>query len=168
MTQAIEGFRLSAQQRRLWSLGRDGRVPVCQCAVWLSGEPDVERLRSALDAVVARHEILRTGFRRLAGMQWPLQVIAERGSCALESVSGQGGVEEQLTAAASAPFDLERGPVLRARLAGRLLVVTAPAVCADAWSLRTVVAEALGGPVGEPPLPFVQFSEWEHELLSTD
>ncbi|HEV3000109.1 MAG TPA: AMP-binding protein, partial [Solirubrobacteraceae bacterium] len=31
-----------------------------------------------------------------------------------------------------------------------------------------MVAEALGGPVGEPPLPFVQFSEWEHELLSTD
>jgi len=44
-------------------------------AVWLDGALEVSALQQAWDAVVARHEALRTTFRNEAGV--PVQVIEE-------------------------------------------------------------------------------------------
>src|SRR6185503_20546328 len=67
---AIEGFRLSPQQRRLWLSQRDEQQPYqTQCVVLLKGELDTQVLKTALRKVAERHEILRE-----TSVDVPLQV----------------------------------------------------------------------------------------------
>src|SRR4030095_9606033 len=71
-----EGFRLSPQQERLWILQQGGSLPYrAQCAVLIQGDFNTALFQTALQAVIVRHEILRTTFRFVAGMITPLQVI---------------------------------------------------------------------------------------------
>src|SRR5687767_14524688 len=72
--ESMGSFRLSPQQRRLWQLGADDPAYRAQCAVRLSGPAAPERLRSALERTVERHEILRTVFQG-SGLKFPLQVV---------------------------------------------------------------------------------------------
>src|SRR4028118_554137 len=73
---SAEGFRLSAQRERLWLLCSGGLPLEARAAISVVGDLDPEILRQSLERVVERHEILRTGFHRLAGVAIPLQVIA--------------------------------------------------------------------------------------------
>src|SRR5687767_15422204 len=70
-------FPLSAAQRRLWFLDqlepRSSRYNV-SLAARLSGTLDVEALRQSLDAIVRRHDVLRTTFTTIDGS--PVQVVA--------------------------------------------------------------------------------------------
>ena len=69
--ETVEGSRLSPQQSRLWSLqalSGAGAYRVA-CSVAIEGNVDPSRLRRCLEQIVARHEILRTSFRRLPGSQ---------------------------------------------------------------------------------------------------
>jgi hypothetical protein len=74
----LEGFELSTQQRRLWHLPGGPEAYVTRGWVELEGDLDAARLRAALLQVVERHEILRTGYDRLPGMELPVQVIGRR------------------------------------------------------------------------------------------
>ena len=185
MAREIEGFRLSPQQKYLWLLGPDSYAYRSQCAVLFEGSLDPARLVESLEQVVARHEILRTTFRGLPGMEVPLQVIAEQAALAFcyEHVSASSGdeqdvlVDRHLEDAAREPFDLQHGPVLHIRLLGlsadrHVLVATLPALCADGWTLRNLVSEVqrgyAGGTLPDEPLQYIQFSEWQHELLTDD
>src|SRR6476661_6288111 len=76
---------LSHAQQRLWFLDQleeKSALYNVPLAVRVRGELDVEALRRALDAIVRRHETLRTIFA-LSGDQ-PVQVIADEGTAALE------------------------------------------------------------------------------------
>src|SRR5437016_5214197 len=133
MQSQIVGFPLSAQQKRLWSSCSDPATAISQLAVTIDGPLDLPRLTNALCTIVDRHEILRTTFTRGSGMRFPFQVI--RSSAALN-----------LELQADRAFDLERGPVLFATLEAlatdrHILVLRAPALCADAKTLRNVVVE---------------------------
>ena len=77
---SIEGFRLSPQQKRLWQLQEAGNNQPyrAHCAVLIEGNLNREILKSALQDVINRHEILRTTFRVLEGMNLPLQAIGDR------------------------------------------------------------------------------------------
>src|SRR5215212_3139402 len=80
LVEDVQGFRLSPQQRRTWSLWRgDGPAYGIHCAVALEGVLDEGLLAQALQRVIDRHEILRTEFRSLPGMHFPVQVIGEPG-----------------------------------------------------------------------------------------
>src|ERR1700749_4393789 len=78
---AIEGFRLSPQQRRLWSLERQESREASaspyhvRCQVSLEGSLDESALREGLGEVGRRRELLRRGFCSPPGMTLPLQVI---------------------------------------------------------------------------------------------
>src|SRR6185436_21026905 len=114
----IQGFRLSPQQKRLWSLQRyDEDEPYrAQCTVLIRGRLENTHVKIALEQAVSRQEILRTSFRRLPGMTIPLQVIGE--SCQFQltqyewqelSADDQAtGLEKLWKEALQAPFDLER------------------------------------------------------------
>src|SRR6185369_14393701 len=67
----VHGYRLSPQQKRLWSLQRG--VFWLRCAVRIAGRTD--GLERAIYRVVEEHEILRTTFTVLPGMTVPVQVI---------------------------------------------------------------------------------------------
>ena len=76
VTELIDGYRLSPQQRRVWRLQQlDGGSYRTVAGVLLEGPVEQNRLQSALEEVLARHEILRTDFRLVPGMSFPLQVV---------------------------------------------------------------------------------------------
>src|SRR5262249_5686955 len=155
-------------------LGPGGHAYRSQCAVLVEGPLDPARLAESLERVVARHEILRTTFRGLPGMEVPLQVIAGQGALAFryEHVSASPGDEldavagGDLEGAARERRDPQHGPVLHVRLLGlsadrHVLVATLPALCADGWTLRNLVSEVQRGYAGAAlpgePLQYTQF-----------
>src|SRR5215207_5370534 len=89
--EVVEGYRPSPQQRRVWSLQRrdeshasDATPYRAVCAVDIEGELDVRVLRAAVSDVVERQEVLRTTFRSVRGMSFPLQVVEDACEVRLE------------------------------------------------------------------------------------
>ncbi|HKV12832.1 MAG TPA: amino acid adenylation domain-containing protein, partial [Thermoanaerobaculia bacterium] len=187
----VEGFLLSPQQGRLWQRAEaDGERPyrvVLAVAVDGAVEPGV--LARSLDALAGRFEILRTTFQYVPGLVDPVQVIGEGGAWPLRELDLSARSGEEIAAEVDglwreeheAPLDFERGTWLRATLValGRerhLLLLTLPALCADAVTARILVAELAGayaaggdpGPLGEDQLQYVQFSEWQNEMLAAE
>ncbi|HEX7186034.1 MAG TPA: amino acid adenylation domain-containing protein [Thermoanaerobaculia bacterium] len=161
------GLPLSFGQERLWFLDRlDPGSPVYNmpAAVRLSGPLDPEALRAAIAGIAGRHEVLRTAFPAPQGT--PVQVAAPSLDLRLPWVDLSGlGIQEGRTEAlrlASAeallPFDLEKGPPLRAtllRLASdeHVLLVTVHHIVFDGWSLGLFLRELrilYGASEGEP------------------
>src|SRR5438874_6930700 len=150
----LKGSRLSLQQVRLWPWQRESQVYRAWCAVLLEGELDRDSLQKALQHVVCRHEILRTIFHVVPGMEVPMQVVTAftQVSCptiSLENLSEPGQVallNEYLAAAQEEPFDLVHGPLLRVMLLclaahKHVLLLSLPVLCADASTLTHLVAE---------------------------
>lgn len=184
---AVEGFRLSPQQRRVWTHRASvGDVPPAVCLVSVHGALDAERLRQALRRITARHEILRTRFFIPRGLQWPVQVISEASEpqvrvidlSGLERCREEARLEAMLREEAATPFDPERGEPLRsvllARAAGeQALILAAPALCADGWTMHNLVREIAafcGGDadLDEEPMQYADFSEWQNELAAEE
>ncbi len=114
---------LSFAQQRLWFLSQlDGvkdtyHVPL---AIRLRGALDVDAWRRALDRVYARHEALRTVFAAPGGQPRARLLPAEPGLPLLEhdlrALPDAPRAAARLAAEeARAPFDLSRGPLVRAR-----------------------------------------------------
>ncbi|KAM3100400.1 non-ribosomal peptide synthetase [Phormidesmis sp. 146-12] len=179
----ITGYRLSPQQQRLWRLQASGDRYIAQCVIQLNGEIDVDRLHAALQAVVNRHDSLRTTFGRRAGMKQPLQIIHPVASivwryCDL-SVEAKASQIESLIEAEQGEFEsLEQLPLLRSLLLALspqefLLILTLPALCADSRSLQNLVKDLFQAYThnlidqisSEEVVQYVQFSEWQNELL---
>ncbi|HYG61537.1 MAG TPA: amino acid adenylation domain-containing protein [Thermoanaerobaculia bacterium] len=172
---ALQGFPLSPQQRRLWSLrgDRDGAPYRASCAVLLEGALDRRRLRAALERVVEHHESLRTTFRCLPGMTVPLQIVGEERRFAW----GEGGAA---MAALERPWSLGEEPPLRAVLIPdgpqrHRLILALPALCADARSLANLVEEIATayGSAGsaEPAGDLMQYADvaaWQNEVLDAE
>ncbi len=184
MSTAGQGSRLSPQQRRLWLLQGGGTPFRAQCAVLVRGPLERERLERAAAAVVGRHEILRTTFRRHPGLKLPLQVPNGAGPLPWEVVelAGAGAaaegewIERLLREERRRPSDLGSGPlgrwVLLAVGAERhVLLLSLPALCADVESLDTVVRELAAHYAGAAaelppePLQYADFAAWSDELL---
>jgi amino acid adenylation domain-containing protein/non-ribosomal peptide synthase protein (TIGR01720 family) len=189
MQNKIEGFRLSPQQRHVWRLSQDNQYYRAQCVLLLGGNINAEALEQTIQKIVARHEILRTNFRRNPGISYPIQLIGEgrvvlaRDACQSERslTERRAEIEELARQQRSLPFDFEQGPLLHASLVKlaeqtHLLLLCLPALCADARTLRNLSHE-IGRSYGarieedespEEPVQYVQFSEWQNELLEDD
>ncbi len=172
----IEGFPLSAQQRRLWRLsgGEPARL-VARCVVEIAGPPDECRLRAAVAAVVAKHEILRTAFVRLGGGAEPVQVQTSLPPCWEHSEAEEARVDEELSRLGEG-IDLAAGPLFRCallRLAPERhrLLIALPALAADERSLALLagaIARAYGGAADPEPLAYVDYVAWQRELVEED
>src|SRR3954451_23580883 len=94
--EVIEGYRLSPQQEYLWLLcQQDGAAHRTQCALRIEGELHKNLLREVLAQVVEQHEILRTAFRGMPGMNLPLQVVLEHGTWSWREVDLREFAEEE-------------------------------------------------------------------------
>uniref|UniRef100_UPI001A9FEEE4 condensation domain-containing protein n=1 Tax=Pseudomonas sp. 79_C TaxID=2813567 RepID=UPI001A9FEEE4 len=123
--QVAERDQLSYAQRRmwfLWQLDPQGAAYNLPMAVRLNGPLDLAALQHAFDALVARHETLRTTFPGIDGV--PYQCVAEDSSLhldwqdfsALPADARQQRLQQLADDQAHQPFDLERVPLLRACL----------------------------------------------------
>ncbi|HEX8459641.1 MAG TPA: amino acid adenylation domain-containing protein, partial [Pyrinomonadaceae bacterium] len=194
--QLIEGFRLSSQQKRLWLSEPDSSAAYrARLTCLLEGLLDDAALKAAVQTVVARHEILRTTFQHYPGIKVPVQVISEDCSpvwrrldlCGLDAAAQASELEAERLRECARPFDLEQGsPLLRATLCAlapdrHLLLLSLPALCADARTLNNILREiarayatALGAEETSsdeeeaPPPQYADIAEWQHELLETE
>src|SRR5215469_9126615 len=91
-TMASAAFRLSSQQERAWGEHERGTPQVAQAIIGIEGALEVARLKTALQSVVAKYEILRTVLRRQSGVKLPFQVIQEE--AAFTFADSTGDVEE--------------------------------------------------------------------------
>jgi hypothetical protein len=110
-------FPVSFAQERLWRLDQLG--PACHrpYVVWLDGQVDLTALQHAMDAMVARHAVLRTGIVATDGR--PEQVVADTASLPVHRIPFDGtesSAESIVAELAARPFDLASPPLARAVL----------------------------------------------------
>ena len=173
---------LSFAQERLWfldALGAGGsyHIPI---ALKLTGRLELTALREALDAIIARHEALRTAFPAPAGQ--PTAMVARSQTLQIPIVSVYP--DEALRAASAAaaePFDLAHGPLVRAKLF-RLaadehwLVISIHHIVCDGWSMTNLFSELaelysarLHRRTARLPDPLVQYGDyalWQRQHLA--
>jgi amino acid adenylation domain-containing protein len=179
----------SFAQQRLWFLDQlePGRasyhIPV---AVRLVGRLDSSVLEQALNEVVHRHEVLRTTLVSDGGI--PRQVIAERLALplAVEDLSRLPEDEREPYALsrirdeAERPFDLARGPLVRARLLRLserefIAMVTMHHAISDGWSIGILIQElsalyqafqsGLPSPLALPAIQYADYAVWQRNWL---
>jgi hypothetical protein len=180
---------LSSAQERLWFLDQlEPGSPLYNIpnALPLDGRVDVKALERSLAEIFRRHEVLRTTFEP-AGDR-PVQVLHDSLPVEVEVIDRRGlpPAERPAESArlareeAERPFDLGRGPLLRAalvRLSDResLLLLTVHHIVADGWSLGILFRElstlyqafAAGrpSPLPEPALQYADFVRWQRQWL---
>src|SRR6185295_252547 len=141
---------LSSQQKRLWFLARlDPSNPsyTIPAAVRVSGPLDLDLLRRAFDALVSRHDVLRTVFVERGGVPTAVVVDAMPTPIEVEEAGGtEASVRHRATAIVEAPLDLERGPLLRVGVLRRspidhLVVLAMHHIVSDAWSMAILIRE---------------------------
>ncbi len=153
------GLPASFGQDRLWFLWRLAPGSPTYHVSWcyeVAGDLDVDRLACAIDALVQRHEVLRTTLHEQDGQI--VQRVGPPWQCGLVAVPATDEQALDLaTAAARELFDLSAGPLLRARawvLAPDRHVVafTTHHVIMDGWSLDIFERElwALYDAEGDP------------------
>ncbi|MEV7602210.1 amino acid adenylation domain-containing protein [Kitasatospora sp. NPDC089797] len=141
----------SAAQRRFWLIDRlEGPSGVYNtaAALRLSGPLDTDHLGQAFQSLVDRHEALRTVFPARDGV--PVQLVLPRRAFDLGVTEAPGAdpaaVEELAGRLAEQPFDLAKGPLLRAELIAlgpqeHLLVVVLHHIVVDRWSFGLLMSE---------------------------
>ncbi|GHO70202.1 hypothetical protein KSC_090940 [Ktedonobacter sp. SOSP1-52] len=187
----VKGARLSPQQSRLWSWTQDKPWSRVQCAIEITGYFEPAVFQQALQYVVDRHEILRTAFVQVPGVELPMQAISSysKVSCPLidlqhiSSKNQQIFQDEHWRALLQHPFDLEHGPLLYAEVLrlspqSHILLLTVHALCADAPALKqlsTAIFENYAARLDnrgegeeEEPLQYTNVSAWLNELLQDD
>jgi amino acid adenylation domain-containing protein len=181
---------VSFAQERLWFLDRlePGRptynIPI---ALHLSGQLPEGAVARALSDLVARHEIVRTTFGLVSNE--PVQIVHPVLDLPLAHVDVTEFPEPERYAAAFrvaeedavVPFDLERGPLLRATLVRRgpeahTLLLTVHHIICDLWSTSVLLRDLSsflewrirGAPVQLPKLPvqYADFAEWQRRRIS--
>lgn len=182
---------LSFAQQRLWFLAQwEGvsetyHIPTL---LRLRGSLDRAALQRSLDTLMQRHEALRSVFEPVDGQPQvrllPADTALPMVEHDLSDVLEVSPRLRQLTLEeASAPFDLRRGPLIRAcliRLAPdhHVLVLTQHHIVSDGWSIGVISRElgtlyqafVQGNPHGLPPLSiqYPDYAAWQRDWLSGD
>ena len=180
---------LSFAQERLWFLDQlapgSGAYSI-PLAVRLDGPLDLAALAHSLNAIVARHAVLRSTFPSIEGQ--PVQLVAPtlRLPLPLLDLSDvpaperAAAAERLMRAAVRQPFDLAHGPLLRACLlrqhaAAHMLLLTMHHIVADGWSIDLLLREltvlypafAAHQPAALPELPiqYADYAAWQRDWL---
>ncbi|HWE34976.1 MAG TPA: amino acid adenylation domain-containing protein, partial [Isosphaeraceae bacterium] len=168
---AASGLPISPGQRSLWSLHRldpDSAAYHVAGAARIRAALDVEALRRSFQALVDRHPALRATFPTDPDGR-PSRRTADAAAVDFRAVDvgflDDSTIHKCLVEEACRPFDLEAGPVFRARLFTRSdddhdLLISAHHILCDFWSVAILLdelgqlytAEVSGRPAGLPPV----------------
>ena len=184
-----QNLPLSFAQQRLWFLDQwepgNASYNICR-AHYLRGTLNVGAFENSVNSIVERHEILRTSFPASDGQ--PTQAVAPVLSLSLEVIDlrplpKSERYEQSIHIAkeqARHPFDLARGPLLRAMLIRLdeqewLIVLTVHQIVCDGWSMQIFYRElwtsykafSAGRRPALPDLPFQysDFAVWQRKWL---
>jgi amino acid adenylation domain-containing protein len=189
--ESIVGYRLSPRQRHLWALLQDGAPRDARALLRLRGALDEDALRAAVDALAARHEVLRTAFERLPGMPEALQVPGETGVrwedgedlSALPAAVRDARIEAlwagepvESVDGESVDGELPAARLVRAGADEHLLLLRVHPLSVDAASWEHLArdlaalyaAERGGAPVEDEPVPYLAVSEWVNDEAASE
>lgn len=182
---------LSWAQQRLWFIAQldaqASRAYHITCNLRLLGNLQRAALISSLNALVERHEVLRTTFAH--SDDEPRQVIRSesqfslqyRDFSLLDATAQADAVAAEKLAESTTEFDLQNGPLIRGRLLHlganstaedvHVLLVTMHHIVSDAWSMGIVIQElsALycavvqgeGYPLPPLGLQYADYAHWQ-------
>ena len=183
-------FPVSFSQQRLWFLDQlSPGEPTYNMpfAAWLDGSVDARALQRAMDALVARHAVMRTSLVAFDGV--PEQVVADTLEVPIERIeipadlTGDEAVKQAeaiATDLAVKPFDLAAAPLIRPALivAGpdkNLFVLNMHHSISDGESMKILVselaatyrAELAGTPASFPELwmQYGDYAVWQQDRV---
>ncbi|MBK5542603.1 amino acid adenylation domain-containing protein [Pseudomonas sp. TH07] len=178
-----------AQERQwfLWQLEPDSSAYHIPTALRLRGSLDVTALELAFNALIARHDTLRTTFlhdgEQASQIVHPQLTISLKPQPLPEVADGaqrdaqiQALVEQQ----AAQTFDLQQGPLLRINLLrvaedDHVLVLIQHHIVSDGWSMQVMVDELVQLYVGfvegslvtlpELPIQYADYAIWQRHWM---
>jgi amino acid adenylation domain-containing protein len=182
---------LSVAQQRLWFLEQlvpGTTIYTIPLAFQLKGMLNTTILEQSLNEIVRRHEALRTSFTIVDGH--PVQVIASTLQLKLAQIDLRGSFAEEQGAEVSGliareiavPFDLRRGPLLRASLfqlekQEHVLLLSMHHLISDGWSVGVFLYELAvlyqayvqgkPSPLPDLSLQYADFAIWQRQRLET-
>jgi len=180
---------LSFAQQRLWVLDRmEPNNPLYNIprAMRLTGALNTASLIDALNEIIRRHESQRTTFR--TGPEGPVQVIAESlklnvpvvDLTARPKAERENAAREIANKEAGTPFDLSRGPLLRATILkidaqDHVLLLTMHHIVSDAWSsavffrelgeIYVALSQGKPSPLAELEIQYADYAAWQRMVL---
>ena len=151
-----------------------------------NGDLKAPVLEQCLNEIISRHEIFRTTFPAVNGQ--PLQVISPlqpltlsvRDISRLPEGEREAEVRRRATDEAALPFDLDRGPLIRARLLRlgeqeHILLLTIHHIVFDGWSEGILFQElsvlyesfstGQSSPLSTLPIQYADFAVWQRQWL---
>lgn len=178
----------AANQQALWFIDRllPGRAAYnIPAAFEVHGALRWDLVQDAIDAVVARHESLRTSFATVDGQ--PMQVIAARVDVPLRHIDltaaadGAERAQELIRDEAGRPFDLSVAPLVRVsglsiRSDRHILLIVVHHAISDGWS-QAVLFEELGAVyralvagvaprVADVAIQYADYCLWQEQRLT--
>ena len=186
----IEGFRLSPQQKYIWSLQQiDRSLPNrVSWTVAIEGNLDLKKLETSLQTVINKYEILRTTYRCLSGMTIPLQVINENTTPSINyqdisslAPSQQEKIQVITSELNQLSLDVEQNSILYLSVIiispiRHILTISLPSICVDTRTIHNLTQEishyyALNNQteeIADEPLQYADIAEWQNETIEQE
>ncbi|MBV7568370.1 non-ribosomal peptide synthetase [Pseudomonas sp. PDM27] len=182
---------LSYSQKRMWFLWQmepDSPAYNVGGMARLRGVLDVARFEAALQALIMRHETLRTTFPSVDGVarqQVHMQTrvrMAWKDFTALDAEGREWQVQQLADDEAHRPFDLETGPLLRACLVKtgeqeHYFVLTLHHIVTEGWAMDIFARELSAlyeafvddreSPLAPLPVQYLDYSVWQRQWLES-
>ena len=176
---------VSHAQKRIWLACRTVEASISYNmagAFRLEGPLNAPALIRAVNALVERHESLRTVFALVNGEL--KQHVRSAKTCGFEvvQIEAPARIDDLILTEAAGAFSLAEGPLFRATLARRseqshVLLLTMHHIISDAWSVRVLVKElralyssfCSGDPSPLEPLhiQYRDYAAWHNQLLES-
>ncbi len=182
---------MAITQKRIWQLQQNYnsslRTGLC---LQIRGRLNSGLLFTCLSGLTGRHEIFNTTFEQQdTSLAYPFQVVAVEKAdplLILTDISGLSGEEQQQAIHNNWQLRLSAKPkegetldvaLLKQDEQLHTLLITAPAIIADTWSLMNITRELFqwytagktqAGDTDDEIFQFAQFADWNNELLSGD
>ncbi|NWD28088.1 non-ribosomal peptide synthetase, partial [Pseudomonas yamanorum] len=187
---AGEPLRLSYAQERqwfLWQLEPDSAAYHIPTALRLRGRLDTAALQRSFDALVARHETLRTGFvneqeqlLQVIKPAFSLPIAVEAAPSGMDGATLEAWLKAAIEREIGKTFDLLQGPLLRAVLLqvteeDHVLVLIQHHIVSDGASMQVMVEELIelyaGGSRGEAvelpalAIQYADYAQWQRSWM---
>ena len=180
---------LSFAQQRLWFIDQlqpGNALYNIPAAVRLRGPLDIWALERSISEIMRRHEVLRTAFVETEGQ--PAQLINPVHPflmpvidlSSLDESARQAKAQRLAAEEARRPFDLARGPLVRATLLRlsekeHAALFTLHHIIADAWSMELMIREVVQlydafaqgdpSPLPELTIQYADYAVWQRDWL---
>jgi amino acid adenylation domain-containing protein len=175
-------FPLSQQQNRIWSLQKEGISLAVQASIIWKGSLDLDKLKNCLTTIVKNKVALRTGYQLKDDDGSPVQVLHDESKMGFDFYDISHLNETDRLSYINENKNKLKAPnedscncmasisIFKVEECVFELIFTLPALSADSFSLKQLVAELYDlyqdRESGKEVISYLQFSEWQNQLIA--